>query len=200
VWFFQVKWISESESWHPHLHCVLDAEYLPHKTLKAIWLEITGDSSIVDIKAVRDPQKVAEYVARYAARPCKLKDLEPEQRIEVVQALHGRRLCGKWGDTEDLQLSVKSVDADSDYVTICDYSKLSDLCKISEFAVSIRYAYSTGEPVQFVHSKDNIQELLDEMWAKTRPPPDVPMIDPQLELWADDTAPSNCYSGIALYI
>lgn len=195
VWFFQVKVSKESGDWHPHLHCVLDAEYMPHKVLKTMWLDVTGDSTIVDIKAVRDPKKVAEYVARYAARPCNLKDLTEAHQTEVVETLHGRRLCGKWGDCKDLELTVKPASVGDEYVVVCDYGKLSDLCKISVFAEQIRTAYRTRQPLNLKTTKDNLDNCVSEMWAKTRPPPKVTLPDPELILWPDDKEVPNCYTS-----
>lgn len=194
VWFFQIKWSDKTDSWHPHLHCVLDAEYMPHKLLKQMWHEVTGDSTIVDIKAVRDPQKVAEYVARYAARPCNLADLNNWCKLQVMTALHGRRLCGKWGDCKDLQLSVKPADTKEEYVVVCHYSRLSDLCKISDFAKTIRTAFRDGSVLPLYTSKEAVTQAVQDMWDETRPEPPPIIPDPQLLLWDDNTPWQNVHN------
>lgn len=190
VWFFQIKWIEETESWHPHLHCVLDAEFMPHKLLKQMWLEETGDSTIVDIRAVRDPQKVAEYVARYAAAPCKLSSLNNYCKLELMTALHGRRLCGKWGDHKDMQLFAKPANTSEEYVVICHYSRLSDLAEVSVIARTLREAYRLKVPLRFPTTRANCEQLLQEMRDEARPPPPAVVPDPQLLLFDDNT---QCY-------
>lgn len=160
---------------------------MPHRVLKEMWHEVTGDSTIVDIKAVRDPKKVAEYVARYAARPCNLADLNNWCKLQVMRALHGRRLCGKWGDCKDLQLSIKPADIKETYVVVCHYSRLSDLCQLSEFARKIRTAFRSGAVLDMYTTGPAIEQAVKDMWDQTRPEPPPIIPDPQLLLWPDDT-------------
>ena len=108
IWFFQVKLTKLTESWHPHLHILLDSEFIPHGVLKAAWLTLTGDSHIIDIRRIYKPDVAADYVARYSARPAVLSDLSENHRESVFRALHGRRLCGKFGTASAVDLSGKS--------------------------------------------------------------------------------------------
>ena len=105
IWFFQVKKSESDELWHPHLHIVFDGRYLDHDELKQYWREITHTSSIVDIRAIKCPAKAAKYVARYAAAPCNLSDLDIARRVEIVLALHSRRICGTFGNAKVIKLS-----------------------------------------------------------------------------------------------
>lgn len=187
VWFFQVKWIEESQQWHPHLHCALDAEYMPHKVLKQLWHSVTGDSDIVDIRAIRNPQKAAEYIARYAARPALLEPLNNWCRLVLVRALHGRRLCGKWGLEKSIRLSATKGDVRNEYVPICHFQELVKLSKSSDFAESIRVAWSTGKPVDCDQSRTGIEALVQGMWDKVRPPPVVTLSEKQGVLFDDTT-------------
>lgn len=112
VWFFQIKLISESQQWHPHIHCILSGKYIAHEWLSKKWLQITNSSSIVDIRMVRDPDKAAVEVARYAASPAQLSVLDSDQRIEVFDSMHRRRMCGTWGLGKSVSLSPpRSVEA-----------------------------------------------------------------------------------------
>jgi hypothetical protein len=104
IWFFQLKRSKETNEWHPHLHCVIDAEYIPQDILSKEWKAQTGTSSIVDIRAVRSVQKVAEYVSRYCSRPAKLTDFNEKESIEIHRVFHGRRLCGTWGSGRKISL------------------------------------------------------------------------------------------------
>lgn len=114
VWFFQIKKSKNDGLWHPHLHLIVEGAYLPQKKLSSAWSEITHGSSIVDIRAVKNPKKAVEYVARYATAPCRLADLELEDSIEVFDALHGRRICGTFGTGREVVLAPKKCpDSDS---------------------------------------------------------------------------------------
>ena len=173
-WFFQVKFSLKSQQWHPHLHCVLDAEYMPQKTLKAIWREVTGDSDIVDIRAVRNKKKTAEYVARYAARPATLSTMTTEQAVEVMRALHRRRLCGKWGSGRAIKLSRPPQAALDEYFSICRWADLKSLAQNSPFAAKIRESYESGKRLNIVCTRANLLALYEEMTGKNEidlPPP-----------------------------
>lgn len=114
IWFFQLKKSKNDEQWHPHLHTVIDADYIPQAVISAEWQKCTGSSSIVDIRAIRSKQAVAEYVSRYCSKPCNLKDFDLMQRIEVHRVFHGRRLCGTWGTGSKIELSRRAcADRDS---------------------------------------------------------------------------------------
>lgn len=96
-WFFQLKRSKKTGEWHPHLHCLLDADYIDKVQLSTEWKETTGDSFIVDIRAIYKPKEVSDYVARYCARPCNLSGFTESDRIEIFTVFHGLRLCGVWG-------------------------------------------------------------------------------------------------------
>jgi REP element-mobilizing transposase RayT len=53
-----------------HLHMVIDTGYIPQKLLSDLWLQITGDSKIVDIREVHlsDSANVASYMAKYITK------------------------------------------------------------------------------------------------------------------------------------
>jgi len=105
IWFFQVKLSKRGDQWHPHIHCLIVGKYLPHDWISRKWLRITKTSNVVDIRAVTDPKRTAEYVARYCSRPAKLSQYPPELNVEIMRAMHGRRLCGTWGKAKGTSLS-----------------------------------------------------------------------------------------------
>jgi len=104
VWFFQIHKSKADNQWHPHLHCVIDSPWLDKYALSAGWELVTKDSKIINIKEVRDESSMAEYVARYAARPSMLVDLADPDRLELMTCLHGRRLVGTWGNARTISL------------------------------------------------------------------------------------------------
>lgn len=118
VWFFQVKRSDRDNRWHPHIHIAVDGGYFSQTYLSEMWLTVTGNSSIVDVRPIHDSKKAADYVARYSAAPCKLTDLDTISAVEVFDAMHGRRIVGKFGSAANLQLSPKKPD---------DWAKWTDL-------------------------------------------------------------------------
>ena len=111
LWFFQVKWSAKSDSWHPHLHVICEGRYVNNRNLQSTWLDITGDSMVVDIRAVKDPKKTAEYVSRYATAPANMDDLSDAEAVEVFDAMAGRRVCGTFGTGKAIQLVPKKCPA-----------------------------------------------------------------------------------------
>lgn len=166
VWFFQIKKSSKDGRWHPHLHMLVEGAYLPQSDLSAMWADITHGSRIVDIRAVKNVKKAADYVARYASAPCRLADLEFKDAVEVVDSLHGRRVCGTWGTGKEIKLTVPKCD-DADQWEYLDSfaSVLRDRHRV-EWAAEIYRAWI----------KDDV------CYAVPDPPPTgrvVPLVDPE---------------------
>lgn len=109
-WFFQVTWNTSRMQWHPHIHCLIDSEFLPQRRLSKAWVLVSGGSSIVDIRAVKDAVKAAQYVARYATAPASLLSFRPEQGQLIIDALSDQRIVGSWGSARGVALSPRKPD------------------------------------------------------------------------------------------
>lgn len=104
IWFFQIKRSKNTGQWHPHIHCIVEGKYMPHKKLSRLWEKITFGSKIVDIRPVRNLEKGAAEVARYASTPADLTTLASHDYVEIFSALHKRRSCGTWGTARTVSL------------------------------------------------------------------------------------------------
>jgi len=104
IWFFQIKRTKNTNQWHPHLHCIIEGDYVSHGKLSRLWDRITHGSKIVDIRLVRDPDKGAFEVARYASSPADLTTNKSADYVEIFESLHGRRACGTWGTAKNVNL------------------------------------------------------------------------------------------------
>lgn len=164
IWFFQVKKTQSTNQWHPHVHVLLDSEYMAHGVLKQLWSNITGDSHIIDIRVIRNPKVASEYVSRYSARPAKLSELSPDERMELVESLHSRRLCGKFGTASEVDLSGKSNHTSSDYHTIISWSKARDSFLKLPVLRLLYQCYKTGEPLP-----DEVK--IEKLVSQFNPPP-----------------------------
>ena len=113
--FLEIKWSDKAQRWHPHLHILCEAKYLPQQDLCDAWRSITKDSYIVDIRRVKDAEVSASYVTKYASKPLNMSFVHSAKLLdEAVVALKGRRLClcfGTWFGTP--------LDFDDD-VELCD--------------------------------------------------------------------------------
>lgn len=169
IWFFQLKRIKRSGEWHPHLHCIIDAEYIPQELLSSEWKAQTGTSSIVDIRAIHSAQKVAADVSRYCARPCKLKDFSETDAIEIHRVFHGRRLCGTWGSGRKISLRpVKSVDKDQ-WERIGSWKAVVTQRDILPRAEAVIKAYLTNRTIPRGIVIDNIRTEIEQYEAPIIP-------------------------------
>lgn len=147
IWFFQVVKSKDGESWHPHLHCLVTGKYIPTDWLSRKWLAVTGSSKIVKLQAVKNPDKAAEYVARYSARPVELSDYEFEERLLIFEAFHGRRLAGTWGKARTVSLSPPRKVEENKYERLGSWDLIHELSKTEPVALSILKAWAEKTPI-----------------------------------------------------
>lgn len=147
IWFFQVKKSKDNKTWHPHLHCLITGKYIPTDWLSRKWLALTKSSKIVKILAVKNPDRAAEYVARYSARPVELSDYEFEERLSIFEAFHGRRLAGTWGSAKGLSLSPPRKVEENKYERLGSWDLIHHLSKTEPIALSILKAWADNTPI-----------------------------------------------------
>jgi Replication protein len=97
--FCEVKWSERANRWHPHLHVLVHGRYIPQKELGQEWYQVTGDSWIVDVRAVKDDKKAADYVGKYATKGFHSSAVETDERLhEAMRCFFGRRFVIPFGD------------------------------------------------------------------------------------------------------
>ena len=97
VWSYEVKRGHGSGQWHPHLHMVALSHVQPDQAaLSREWLDITGDSFVVDVRPIDEADAASGFleVFKYAL---KFSEMEASDTWEAFQALRGRRLVGSAG-------------------------------------------------------------------------------------------------------
>lgn len=101
----------DSGTWHPHLHVIFQGDYVPQPLLKAAWLEITGDSYIVDVRAIFNAKYAAGYVAKYAGKAIDVSVwTHPRAFVEAIGALGSRRTIMTFGIWTGLKLTAHPPD------------------------------------------------------------------------------------------
>ena len=121
VWFFQIKQSCRTGEWHPHMHCLVAGTFLPHAQLKKLWLKITGDSTIVDIRPVIDRDSACCEVARYATSPADLTTVDLDAAYEIYEATKSKRICGSWGSAKGLALRPTPAEDRDDWQRVADF-------------------------------------------------------------------------------
>lgn len=103
VYFIEIKRRRNDDGWHTHIHVLSEGRYINKKKLSDAWLDITGDSMIVDVKWCDSGEDAARYVAKYAGKGVHGSCYhDPEILSEAIVAIKGRRLVGKWGTWRSL--------------------------------------------------------------------------------------------------
>lgn len=173
VWFFQIKKSKNDGLWHPHLHCLITGLFLPRDKLSKLWLKITGDSPVCDIRAVQDPDTAVRHVARYAAAPCDLTNLSQSEIADIIQAMHGRRIVGTWGLAKSISLKPNMTSDSGSWVNIGFWKTVYDARGIDDNARRIFECWNLSlalEPGVTMFHNDEL--IADGLEASTRPPPD----------------------------
>jgi len=146
MWFFQVTKSERTGQWHPHLHVIAVGKYLPHMDLRVKWYKITKDSNIVDIRAIKDARKTADYVARYATAPADLVKLPLDDAVEVFDALSGRRMCGTFGTGKEIQLVPKKCPDADDWEDLGSFREICSNRFNDPTAAAVFFAWTTKTP------------------------------------------------------
>lgn len=105
VAFLELKLSSDDDLWHPHLHVLARGKYVPQKLIASAWLQITGDSYIVDIRMAKSPEHLYTYLTRYVTKGWSTGIYRKLHRLrEAILALAGRKLLASFGDFSRLRL------------------------------------------------------------------------------------------------
>lgn len=184
VWFFQICRNTQKGEWHPHIHCVITGKYIHFDVIKKLWKQITIDSDVINLKTITEPDRVANEVARYASRPAQLKSFGLKQGIELYEAMHGKRLCGKWGLFTKVELSVKRNPDMGEWEKLGSWGIITHRAQTDEDARAIIRAWETNNPLpenityQFVQdSLDGVEDYVLHDYAFEHPPPEKSLFE-----------------------
>jgi len=167
VWFFQVKKSKDGSAWHPHIHVLIDSDFIAQKKLCQAWAEITKGSTIIDIRAVMDTDKAVQHNARYCATPATLVDLLPWERMELYETFAKRRLVGCFGTAKAISLRpTKPPDSES-WISVGGWSLVVGLAGSDSRADNILEAWRNKRPLD---SGNSLLEVEHEV--EGRAPPD----------------------------
>lgn len=106
VAFIEIKWNDENNRWHPHLHAIMQAGYLPKAEIVDEWKRITKTAFIVDIKRPKNVETVIRYCTKYATKSLDQSFVaNPDRLDEAITALKGRHLATTFGAWRDWVLT-----------------------------------------------------------------------------------------------
>ncbi len=162
VWFFQLKFNHTTEQWHPHIHCLVAGQFLPHAKLRTLWFNITGDSTIVDIRPVKDLEGCSNEVARYATSPADITAVNFERAQEIFNATKHRRICGSWRSAKSITMKPTYQDDGDQWERIADF--------------------------YYVNVKKQFDSQVQDFWKcfKQDKPYEGPYLQSELDIWREE--------------
>lgn len=84
--------------WHPHLHCLVHADWLTQSALADEWQKVTGDSRVVHVSLVENSVAAIREVTKYVTKPVHRSiDFDHNNLVTLITALHGRHLVTTFG-------------------------------------------------------------------------------------------------------
>ena len=130
VAILEVK-LSKHGLWHPHLHIITEGKFMPQQELAAQWLAVTGDSSVVDVRAIdagpNGAHQIGKYVTKYVTKPCS-SDIESDPALldEFILALKGQRQYDRFGTWRKVDLDADDPTSPNDWETVGGLDSLID--------------------------------------------------------------------------
>lgn len=144
MWYLELKRGQNSEQWHPHLHILLDGNYMEQGELSELWEQVTYGSPILWIVEVSDQERAAEYVSKYSSKPARLEGMPLHDRVEIIEAMFRKRLCGTFGNAKTFTLTPPKVELDGEWQTIGYHDEVVQKAEKDPAAKAILIAYNVG--------------------------------------------------------
>lgn len=149
IWFFQVTYNEQLKQWHPHIHALTAGKFIPQGELSRQWEQITGDSNIVDIRAINRNIDAARHAARYATMPGKISDLTLDKAQELHFAIYTRHICGTWGTAHEQKLTKRPDYEPGQWKKLLSWDQMLLLAGTDDAARDVVMAWSTDQPMDY---------------------------------------------------
>lgn len=104
----EVKYKPDTKRWHPHLHIIAEGGFLDKYDLSSAWHSATGDSQIIDIRALKSAKDAAHYVCKYVTKGTSNTVWESTAAAtEWITASRGVRTCATFGTWRGYKLTTQ---------------------------------------------------------------------------------------------
>ncbi|MBA7702918.1 hypothetical protein ES703_111696 [subsurface metagenome] len=133
---------------------------MAQRKLSKLWCRITSGSKIVDIRPIRDPQKAANEVARYASAPADLESNKPDDYVEIFESLHKRKSCGTWGSARSVLLKQPAATDKDSWRSVGSWSLVREMNGHSTDADAIVKAWVTSSPLEEGVSMRGVEKFI----------------------------------------
>jgi len=150
AWVVEVTYNQKHRQWHPHLHVFVHSCWLEQADLSATWLEVTGNSYIVDVSLVENVGRAVRELTKYVGKITHRSwEHEHDLLVHAMRELNGRRLCNTFGSLKGTELQPTSEEVDARH-WLC-WGSIDQLFRMKDAgdrqALAIHKALVTGHPI-----------------------------------------------------
>jgi hypothetical protein len=169
-WTLEVK-RGADQKWHPHLHVLVDASYIPHGTLCAAWHACTRDSYIVDVRRI-SAGAGARYISKYVTKPADNNIYTDDDSLQqFMLSIKGKRTTAAFGSWRKMPLAEKRDDEKELGIDLIDTSP-QNWTLIGPLDQVIRDAFAGIQSAITLCDDLGISERIAKL--RRRPPPCSP--------------------------
>lgn len=120
--------------WHPHMHLVVESDFVPVELLQAGWKKATGGSYVVWVKRVGHQLATARYVSKYLTKAVDASVFADDALLsEAIEAMKGRRQVGTFGTWRGTKLATIDEEWDaSEWVPVGPLSTILERAEAGE--------------------------------------------------------------------
>lgn len=168
---------ASGDGWHVHLHAVVDASYIPQDLLSGQWEDVTGDSPIVDIRAIYDRARATTYVAKYVTKPAELSRWTAAELRDYADGMHRRRTLITFGAWHNLACDTdEPEDHDATLSDGCSVGRIrwaarrgcraAITCEVLAAKAGGLWARAMGVPDASMRKHGDADPMTDEHWKE----------------------------------
>ncbi|MBA7669434.1 hypothetical protein ES703_77564 [subsurface metagenome] len=84
---------TKAMGWHPHIHALIDGDFVPQAEISKAWLAITGSSAVVWIEKAKKSKQVLKYILK----PSDELLADPAALDNFLRVIRGRHFVSGWG-------------------------------------------------------------------------------------------------------
>ena len=111
--------------WHPHIHIVVDGNYIPQRALLGEWQKVCQGAKVVDIRKVHSARKAAEYMASYVAKSSDAGSIAEDALWEWARSVQSMRMLQTFGNARGRKLELEAAKRPDDWARIADGNALA---------------------------------------------------------------------------
>lgn len=97
--FYVIEVKKSSDLWHPHLHIIVYARFLPWGVLLTRWMRSSRTGRHIWVTAIWNNVSIASYISRYLT---KIPHLSPDDAYTYDHDTHGLRMYNSFGTLHEV--------------------------------------------------------------------------------------------------